>query len=307
VRDCVRCFVLEEPLARKSIKFDPIYEENTNLPCPIDRYKDELIFGNESTLYWVNTVSGEAEWKYVQRKDIYCLSVIEELSLVAVGGRSFSKLSYFGKSTGRSNIKLYSCSSADKHDHLFTYDLPGDNVGNVLSMAYVSVPPHGIRLLLVHTLSNSSSSSLYFLRIKAFNKVEVYGQIDLDELGIINLLKFKYNRLSSRIVCLETLGEAPQVDCFKRLKLRCQYEKVEVATEGIKVPLKQYICFHLGGVQDQEWMTLVDRNGSQCDIYNFESGNLESLDLGKGEIRQMFWLKGGKYRVVSSDYTLLIR
>ena len=113
---------------------------------------------------------------------------------MAVGGRSFSKLSYFGKSTARSNLKLYSCSSADKHDHLFTYDIPGENVGNVHSMAYASVPPHGIKLLIVHTMSQGGNSTLHFLRVKAFNKVEVFGQIDLDELGILNLLKFKYNR-----------------------------------------------------------------------------------------------------------------
>ena len=40
VRDSIRCFVLEEPLAKKIIKFDPIYEENANMPCPIDKYKD---------------------------------------------------------------------------------------------------------------------------------------------------------------------------------------------------------------------------------------------------------------------------
>jgi hypothetical protein len=38
-----------------------------------------------------------SEWKYVQRKYIYAISVIEELSLVALGGKNFSKLSYFGK------------------------------------------------------------------------------------------------------------------------------------------------------------------------------------------------------------------
>lgn len=62
------------------------------------------------------------------------------------------------------------------------------------------------------------------------------------------------------------------MDCFKRLKLRCQYEKVEVATEGIKVPLRQYISFHLVGGQDNggEWMALVDREGSLCHVYNFD-------------------------------------
>jgi hypothetical protein len=206
VRDCVRCFVLEEPQAKKVIRFEPIYEENVHMPTPVDKYKDELIFGNETSLFWVNLSSGDSEWKYVQRKYIYALAVIEELSLVAVGGKNFSKLAYFGKETARSNLKLYSCSTADKHEHLFTYDLPGTNVGSVMNAAYITTPPHGTRLLLVHTLGPNNASCFHFLRVKAFNKIEVYSQIDLDELGILQLLKFKYNRDTARLVCMEALG-----------------------------------------------------------------------------------------------------
>jgi hypothetical protein len=188
------------------------------------------------------------------------VSVIEELSLAAVGGKNFSKLSYFGKETSRSNIKLYSCSSSDKHEHLFTYDIPGNNVGNVMNMAYVSAPPHGTKILIVHTLNAEGISTFHFLRVKAFNKVEVFGQIDLDELGILKLLKFKYNKQSGRIICMEALGET-EMDTFKKLKLKCQYEKVEVSTEGCKFPLKRYISFHLGGSKEgngREWMSMVD-------------------------------------------------
>lgn len=163
---------------------------------------EELIFGNQSYLFWVNVETGMTEWKYVQRKYIYALAVIDELSLVTIGGKNFSKLSYFGKETSRSNIKLYSCSSSDKHDHLFTYDFPGNNVGNVSSLCYITVPPQNTKLLLAHTLSTQGNSCIYFLRIKAFNKIEVYGQIDSDELGILKLLKIKYNKESERIVCM---------------------------------------------------------------------------------------------------------
>lgn len=121
---------------------------------------------------------------------------------MAVGGKNFSKLSYFGKETSRSNIKLYSCSVADKHDHLFTYDIPGNKVGNVLNMAYVTAPPHNIKLLIVHTVNHENKSHFYFLRVLAFNKIEAFGQVDLEELGIIRLLKFKYNKDTSRIICM---------------------------------------------------------------------------------------------------------
>lgn len=206
LRDCVRCMVLGNPSAHRIIKFDAIYEENVHMPCPVDKYKDEIIFGNETILYWVDVASGESEWKYVQRKYIYALAVIHELSLVAVGGKNFSKLAYFGKETTRTNIKMYSCSSGDKHEHLFTYDIPGHQVGNVVNMAYITTPPHSTKLLLVQTLNPSSQSSFHFLRVKAFNKVEVYAQIDLSELGILNLIRFRHNSQTGKVVCQEALG-----------------------------------------------------------------------------------------------------
>lgn len=192
------------------------------MPCPVDKYQDELIFGNETILYWVNLSSKDHQWKYVQRKYIYALAVIQELSLVAVGGKNFSKLAYFGKETTRTNIKLYSCSSNDKHEHLFTYDIPGEHIGNIVNMAYLTVPPHSTKLLLLQTLNPSSHSTFHFLRVKAFNKVEVYGQIDLEELGILNLIRFRHNDCCARVVCMEALGET-RMDSFKRLKLKCQY------------------------------------------------------------------------------------
>lgn len=175
LRDCVRVFMLEDPSYKRILKFDPIDAEHISMPSPIGIYKDELIFGNESYLFWVNTITGYNEWKYVQRKYIYTLAIIDELSLVALGGKNFSKLSYFGKETSRSNIKLYSCSASDKHDHLFTYDIPGNNVGHVINMNYISVPPHGTKLLLLQTVNaQSNKTAFFFLRIKAFNKIEVY-------------------------------------------------------------------------------------------------------------------------------------
>ena len=52
-------------------------------------------------------------------------------------------------------------------------------MGNVMNMDYVVVPPHGIKLLLVHTLNNEGKSHFHFFRVKAFNKIEVFGQVDL--------------------------------------------------------------------------------------------------------------------------------
>ena len=85
--------------------------------------------------------------------------------------------------------------------------------------------------------------------------------MEIDELGILNLLKIKYNKETQRIVCMEELGDI-NIDSFKRLKIRCQYEKVEINTEGFKFPLKRYLSYHLGGSKDAaicaEWMSFVE-------------------------------------------------
>ena len=76
----------------------------------ITAYKnEEIIAANGCYLYWISLREQKAEWKYVQRKEIYCVEVIEEMKLLAVGGKNFSKLSLFGKETSRSNIKIYNC------------------------------------------------------------------------------------------------------------------------------------------------------------------------------------------------------
>lgn len=84
-----------------------------------------------------------------------------------VGGKNFSKLSYLGKSTSRSNVKVYSCGLTGTKDHLFTYDLPNCNGDNVMEIKYVSTRPNGTKLLLVLTNLNK----LFFLRVKAFDNI----------------------------------------------------------------------------------------------------------------------------------------
>lgn len=58
--------------------------------------------------------------------------MIDKLALLVVGGKNFSKLAYLGKSTSRTNLKLYSCGKNDKHSHLFTYDIPNCTSENIL-------------------------------------------------------------------------------------------------------------------------------------------------------------------------------
>lgn len=84
-----------------------------------------------------------------------------------VGGKNFSKLAYLGKSTQRSNIKVYSCGKLGKRDHLFTYDIPNCNGENVIEMKYITTKPNGTKLLLVLTHQHK----IFFLRIRAFDHI----------------------------------------------------------------------------------------------------------------------------------------
>lgn len=107
--------------------------------------------------------------------------------------------------------------------------------------------------------------------MRAYNKLEVYGEVELDELGILNLLKIRHNRLTSRIVCMESLN--PQIDSFKKLKVRCQYEKIEVSTEGLKFPMQRYRDSTLGGGRSsQEWMCALEEGGRKAHLLTFEDG-----------------------------------
>lgn len=90
-----------------------------------------------------------------------------------VGGKNFSKLSYLGKSTQRSNIKVYSCGKTGKRDHLFTYDIPECQGENVLILKYISTKPNGTKLLLAGT----SQNKLFFFRVKGYNNIEIYSCI----------------------------------------------------------------------------------------------------------------------------------
>lgn len=51
------------------------------------------------------------------------------------------------------------------------------------------------------------------------------------------------------------------MDGFKKLKVKCEAEKVEVSTEGFKFPLTRFVSYHLGGSKQgicKEWMSFVE-------------------------------------------------
>lgn len=131
-------------------------------------------------------------------------------------------------------MKIYSCGKTGKREHLFTYDIPKCEAENVLELKYISTKPKGTKLLLMLT----SNNKLYFLRVRAYNDIQVFSIMDVQEIGFQEIISMKYHINSSILVCLERLDKDNL--CFKFLKTNCSYEKVEIMTESVKLPVGPY-------------------------------------------------------------------
>lgn len=66
---------------------------------------------------------------------------------------------------------------------------------------------------------------------------------------------------SGILICLEKLSDDAM--CFKYVKVNCSYEKVEIATESVKLPVAKYLpYFRIGGKLGSEWLTAIDAKNS---------------------------------------------
>ena len=131
-----------------------------------------------------------------------------------------------------------------------------------MELKYVSTRPKGTKLLLMLT----SGAKLFFLRVRAFNELQVYSVMSILEIGIQEIISMRYYAPSSVLVCLERLDK--DYLCFKFLKSACSYEKVEITTESVKLPVSAYTGdFRIGGEEGNEWISAVDRRGSIWTLY----------------------------------------
>ena len=234
MRDCLMVYPIHSLNSKQIIKFDALAEESINNRTPMLVCRDDAIFANDCYLYWVNLKSKDSEWKYVQRKTIYCICPIDELGLLVVGGKTFSKLSYLGKSTSRTNFKIYSNGQSDKHSHLHTFEIPNCQSESVCELKHISTKPTNTKLLLTLT----DHGKLFFFRVKAYNDIELYSRVETHEIGIQSIVSLKYHAETGVLMLLEEL--APKHLCFKLLKLKCSYEKVELGTESVRLPVSNY-------------------------------------------------------------------
>lgn len=108
-------------------------------------------------------------------------------------------------------------------------------------------------------------------------------------------------------MCMESLNES--IDSFKKMKIRCQYEKVDVSTEGMKFPLGRYRSYHIGGgkANNEEWMSALEENGKVVHFYYFESNEYQRMELDREDVRQVFSVNKGQYLLMCTETMVSIR
>lgn len=194
-----------------------------------------------------------------------------------VGGKNFSKLSYLGKSTSRTNVKVYSGGKTGKHDHLFTYDIPNCHGEIVVEMKYINTKPSGTKLLVILTCTGL----LTFVRIRSFNEIQMYSQMKCHEIGIQEISLLNYCQRTAELVCMEKLDEANM--CFKIIKVNCSYEKVEISTQGLKLPVTGYKeQSYLMGFDkntNNSWITVIEKEGGRVVLMWLDSKMTETIEI----------------------------
>jgi hypothetical protein len=157
-------------------------------------------------------------------------------------------------------------------------------------MKHITTKPNNTKLLLVIT----NHSVLYFLRIKAFNNIENYCRIHSCEIGMQEIVGMNYLPSCCTLICMERLG-TENYHCLKFIKASCSYEKVEIFTESVKLPVGQYFQFRMGGREGSEWVSAIDVHNVVHWMY-LEGKKCEKIEYSK-PIKDYFVLKnGGIYR-----------
>jgi hypothetical protein len=168
-------------------------------------------------------------------------------------------------------------------------------------MKHIMTKPTTTKLLLAVT----SQSVLYFLRVKAYNHIENYCRIAASEMGIQEIVSMNYLHGSSILVCMEKLNDFSY--CLKYLKVNCSYEKVEIFTESVKMPVAQYSHqFRMGGREGHEWLSAVDYQNVIHWMY-LESKKCEKIEYSKPIKEYVVLSNGGIFREETQVITRLQR
>jgi hypothetical protein len=170
------------------------------------------------------------------------MEILEELNLLMVGGKNLSKLSYLGKTTNRTNIKVYSCQKETRGSHLSSYNIPDYTGESIVAMKSIATKPTNVQLLLVLT----NQSVLYFLKVTAYNQIQNCYKVPSCEIGIQEIISINSTPENTALICMEKLNELSH--CFKFIKTHFDNEKVAITTESVRLPVNKYRHqFRMGG------------------------------------------------------------
>ena len=84
---------------------------------------------------------------------------------------------------------------------------------------------------------------------------------------------------------------APKNLCFKLLKLKCSYEKVELGTESVRLPVSNYRDeFELGEDEGYAWILAIERKKDERIIWKMMLDDKDPVQVMKGKnIKRCFW------------------
>lgn len=156
--------------------------------------------------------------------------------MVAVGGKNFSKFSLFGKTTQRSNIKLYQLEG--KHDHLYTYDI--DNAGVIIQLEEIEIDD---KHLMVALGELDSVQTMYLLNVVSPTKIEIIGKFDLGDDLALQPIRWLHNS-NNALFGLECMHiDNRDIMVVKRFHLKLSGWKSSIATETCSIKHGTYSFF----------------------------------------------------------------
>lgn len=230
-----------------------------------------VVFGCDYSFNVVDLERARGEWVAVQRKEILDVAIIKEKGLLAVGGKNFSKFSLFGKTTQRSNIKLYGLEG--KHDHLLTYDIEGGGV--ILQLEEVKIED---KQVLVALGELEAVQTLYLLNVLGPTKIEVIGKFDLgNDLALQHIRSMQFS--GNGVFGLECMNidnrDVMVVKCFH---LKMSGWKSSIATETCTIKHGAYSFFE----SDDRFILVYSVSNEELALYDHTHKTCTTMRMAAG-------------------------
>ena len=216
---------------------------------------DYLVVSCNSVFFVLNISTKKCYNAFVQRKEILDFLIHPKEDILLFAGKTFSKLSLFGKQTARSNIKTYSIST---QYHLYTFDLP--QAGDIYHCGEFGESGSDI----VVSLGNDNHvSTLYFLKIISPTKLEVLSRFDLEELAVAEVKELCFWD-KSIFVLEDMLNEEAHLMFVKKLNIKFD-DRPSISTESLPIPHGSYSSLTM----DQKVLVMKDLLNKRLVVFDF--------------------------------------